>query len=207
MYPDNLAPDRYPMTEDLIESGPPPPANAGYATAKRALWHGARALHDQHEVGYTALVPTNLYGPGDHYGNTRSHFLTAAIDKIERAREAGEEKVEFFGTGQALRQCLFSQDLATLIALIVEKGPLNETLNVAPIHNLSIRSLAETVASIAGFTGHVVFTGEGPDGQLRKDVTPARLLSLVPEWADIETDLADGLSYTIKWYREHVAPS
>lgn len=205
MYPDTLPEDRYPMTEDDIEGGAPPPTNAAYAAAKRSLLHGARALHTQYGIPYTAFIPANLYGPGDHFGEKKSHFLAASIGKIESARVAGRDSVMFFGSGMALRQYVYAPDLASLIANAIHKGPANTSLNVAPASNLSIRTLAESVADAAGFEGQIKFDGEGPDGQLRKDVSTARLIERFPEWTDIETPLTDGLSETIDWYRAHVA--
>lgn len=202
MYPDELPVSVYPMTEDLIESGPPPPTNAAYASAKRALWHGVRALHGQYGVPYTALVPSNLYGPGDHFGDRYSHFLAAAISKIEAARQADEPVVEFFGTGAALRQYVYVDDVARLVAHLVERDAANDTLNIAPEGHQTIAQHAQAVADAAGYRGEVRFTGEGPDGQYRKDVTAARLARAVPEWAQIETDLDGGLRRTIAWYRE-----
>jgi GDP-L-fucose synthase len=204
MYPDRLADDRYPMREDDIEEGPPPPTNAAYAAAKRSLLHGTRALHAQYEIPYTALIPANLYGPGDHFGEGKSHFLAASIDKIEAARLASSPSVEFFGTGRALRQYVFVEDVASLVATVVEANPVNDALNVAPAHNESIKSLAESVAEAAGYEGSLVFNGQGPDGQLRKDVSPEKLKHVFPVWADTETPLRRGLEETIGWYRDHV---
>jgi len=206
MYPDQMPADQYPMPEDVIENGPPPPTNAAYAAAKRALWRGTLALHEQYEVPFTALIPANLYGPGDHFGEEASHFLAAAIDKIERARIHRDTKVSFFGTGVALRQYVLSTDLARLVALLVERGPLNETLNVAPNHNLSIRELTRAIRKAVDYAGEISFTGKGPDGQLRKDVSAAKLLTMVPEWRDMETPLSEGLEATVGWYRSHVEP-
>jgi GDP-L-fucose synthase len=205
MYPDRLADDRYPMVEDDIEDGAPPPTNAAYAAAKRSLMHGTRALYDQYGVPYSAFIPANLYGPGDHFGERRSHFLAAAIDKIEAARLASQSSVEFFGTGQALRQYVLASDIAKLVAASVQRGPINCALNVAPTRNRSIKSLAETVAGVAGFDGVIEFNGEGPDGQLRKDVSSGKLTTRFPEWHEIETPLEIGIEQTIGWYREHVA--
>ena len=205
MYPDRLSDAEYPMRERQTEDGPPPPTNAAYAAAKRTLLHGALAVSDQYNVPFTAFIPSNLYGPGDHYGTKSSHFLAAAITKIEGARVAGQTEVEFFGTGVALRQFLLVSDLADLIATVLENGPLNTAVNVAPSHNLSIREFAEAVAQAAGFEGEVAFSGVGPDGQYRKDVSTRRLVGLIPEWTAIETSLEEGLAITIDWYREHVA--
>lgn len=205
MYPDHLPEDRYPMPEEAIEDGPPPPTNAAYATAKRALWHGTKALHDQYRVGYTALVPSNLYGPGDHFGSGDSHFLAAAVHRIESAKRAGEETVRFFGSGTAMRQYLFVDDLADLVAHLACTDPLNGTVNVAPQRAYSIRELADLVADLAGYDGEVEFSATGPDGQLRKDVASERLRRCLPRWQEFETPLEQGLSRTIDWYRSCVA--
>jgi GDP-L-fucose synthase len=204
MYPDRLAHEQYPMSEEAIEAGPPPPSNAAYASAKRALWHGMKALHTQYRVPYTALVPSNLYGPGDHYGEAGNHFLAAAIDRIEEARHDKRPECAFFGGGTALRQFLFVEDVAALVALLVRGVALNTTVNVAPRHNHSIRELAETVASVAGYSGKIIFTGQGPDGQYRKDVSTDVLTALVPQWSDIETPLETGIRRSLDWYRAHV---
>lgn len=205
MYPDAVPERQYPMTEDLIEAGPPPPTNAAYAAAKRALWRATIALHDQYGVPYTALVPANLYGPGDHFGEGHSHFLAAAVHKVESARRNGEPRVSFFGTGRALRQYVFVEDVAALVAHLAATGPRNTTLNVAPRESHSIRALAEHVADAAGYGGEVHFTGTGPDGQYRKDVDSTRLRAMVPAWADLETPLDTGLERTMDWYRADVA--
>lgn len=205
MYPDRLPDTAYPMTEDQIEDGPPPPSNAAYAAAKRTLLHGARALHDQYNIPFTALVPSNLYGPGDHFGSKASHFLAAAMTKIETARRADAPNVEFFGTGRALRQYLLVDDLASVIARVVDAGPTDQAVNVAPSHNLSIKELAERVARATDFQGEVRFSGVGPDGQYRKDVSTSLLQEILPDWRETETPLDDGLRRTIKWYRDNVA--
>jgi GDP-L-fucose synthase len=205
MYPDRLDDASYPMDESLIEAGPPPPTNAAYAAAKRSLWHGTRALHDQYGVRYTALVPANLYGPGDHFGTADSHFVAAAVHKIESARAGNAKRVEFFGTGRAIRQYVFVEDLARLVETIVRKGPLDETVNVAPRESKTIRELAEATAEAAGYRGQISFEGMGPDGQMLKDVDSSRLRELVPEWDDIETPFAEGIRRTIEAYRADVA--
>lgn len=202
MYPDRLPDDDYPMGEQLIEAGPPPPTNAAYAAAKRSLWRGTLALNDQYGVPYTALVPANLYGPGDHFGEDGSHFLAAAIDKIERASTDSSDAVEFFGTGRAIRQYVYVEDVARLIGHIVETGSADTTLNVAPTRSASIRELAELVADVAGYEGEIVFPGGGPDGQLLKDVDTTRLRSRYPIWDEIETPLRDGIAKTIDHYRD-----
>ncbi len=205
IYPDHLPESQYPMSENDIEAGAPAPSNAAYATAKRALKTSVESLGVQDGIGWTAVVPSNLYGPGDHFGERSAHFLAAAIDKIEAARVDQAHVVEFFGTGRALRQFLFVDDVARLIATLTSSKPMNDIVNVAPSHNLSISDLAHHVARAAGYDGQIQFSGRGPDGQLRKDVSVSRLRETMPEWSAIETPLDDGLKRTIEWYRSNVA--
>ncbi len=206
MYPDRLADSCYPLDETRVEEGPPPPTNAAYAAAKRALWYGARALYAQYGVRYTALIPANLYGPGDHYGSDNSHFLAAAITKIEAARRSGAPSVSFMGTGRALRQYLLVDDLARLVQEVVAGPAHNATFNVAPSACHTIADLTRAVADASAYSGEILFTGAGPDGQYRKDVTCERLRSAVPAWSRIETPLKEGIEQTLTWYRTHVAP-
>ena len=207
IYPNRLADDHYPMTEEMIELGEAPVWNAPYAAAKRALLHGTRALHSQYGVPYSGFVPANMYGPEDHFGEPGAHFLADAVDKIERARLEGADRVEFFGSGVAMRQVVYGPDMATLIKTVLERGPINAFVNVASRDQRSIRDLAHEVASAAGYEGEVRFRGDGPDGQLRKDVSPELLARLVPDWIGIETPLDQGLGETVAWYRTRTSES
>lgn len=202
MYPDALAAEHYPLDEQLLEAGPASLSNAPYAAAKRCLWHTARALYQQDKIPYTALIPANLYGPFDHFNSPDSHFLAAAIHRIETARQTSASHVTFFGTGKARRQTVYTHDLARLIRHIIDTGPQNDALNVASEGNLSIKQIAELIADVAGFSGTVQFDGQGPDGQLRKDVSTAKLRERIPHWSQIETPLRCGLEETLAWYRQ-----
>ena len=201
MYPDALPAQHYPMAESMLDAGPPPPTNASYALAKRALWQAAQALHAQYNVPFTCLVPANMYGPHDHFNGEHAHFLATALSRTGTAAAQQAPRVEFFGSGRAVRQYVYVRDVAWLIRWCVEHGPLNQTLNVAPQQSHSIAELAQQAAVACGYTGHIAFSGVGPDGQLCKDASSARLRKVVPEWSQIETPLAVGLQQTVAWHR------
>ena len=79
IYPDVA--DKYPMTEDTLHDGPPTPTNFSYGYAKRALAVQIDAYNKQYGTNYQYLIPCNLYGEYDKWGEN-SHFVAALIKKL-----------------------------------------------------------------------------------------------------------------------------
>jgi len=67
-------------------SGPLESTNEPYAIAKIAGIKMCEAYNRQHGTNYFAVMPTNLYGAGDHYDLENSHVLPALIRKMEEAK-------------------------------------------------------------------------------------------------------------------------
>jgi len=95
IYP-RLAPQ--PMKEEYLLSGYLEPTNEPYAVAKIAGIKMCEAYNRQYGTGYRAVMPTNLYGPGDNYHLENSHVLPAMIRKFHLAKLAME------GNLQAIQQ-------------------------------------------------------------------------------------------------------
>ncbi len=83
IYP-KLAPQ--PMPEDCLLTGSLEPTNQWYAIAKIAGIKMCEAYHKQYGFNAVSLMPTNLYGPNDHYDLQSSHVLPAMIRKFHLAR-------------------------------------------------------------------------------------------------------------------------
>src|ERR1700761_9185825 len=66
----------------------------------------------QYNTKYLAVMPANLYGPGDNFDPQNSHVLAAVIRKVAEAKAAGRKQIEVRGTGKPRREVLFSEDLA-----------------------------------------------------------------------------------------------
>ena len=80
--------------------GYPEETNAPYGVAKKALLVHAQANRQQYGQRSIYLMPTNLYGPGDKFHPSVSHVIPALIKKCVEADEAGDDKVEVWGTGR-----------------------------------------------------------------------------------------------------------
>ena len=189
IYP-RLAPQ--PMREEYLLTGPLEPTNRPYALAKIAGIEMCWSYNRQYGTRYLAVMPTNLYGPGDNYHPQNSHVIPALIRKFHEGKERGDAAVTIWGTGTPTREFLYSDDMAEacvyLLGLSEDRfGPLlgsDECLtgrfepplvNIGAGREISIRELAELVRATVGFTGEIVFDASKPDGTPRKLCDVSRL--------------------------------
>ncbi len=185
IYP-RLAPQ--PMKEEYLLSGPLEPTNEPYAVAKIAGIKMCEAYNRQYGTRYFAVMPTNLFGPGDHYDLNDSHVLPALIRKMDEARQHGDDTVTVWGTGTPRREFLHCDDLADAVVFLLTAGPekvfaafpTNGTplINIGCGKDISIRELAECVQEVVGFTGGIRWDTAKPDGTPRKLLDITRLKAL-----------------------------
>jgi GDP-L-fucose synthase len=186
IYP-RLAPQ--PMKEEHLLTSELEPTNRPYALAKIAGIEMCWAYNRQYKTQYLAVMPTNLYGPGDNYHPENSHVIPALIRRFHEAKLANAPSVSVWGTGTPRREFLYSEDMADacvyLMSLPDDKfvpllgqdrnDGLPPLMNIGVGHDLSIRELAETVKAAVGFTGEIVFDSTKPDGTPRKLMDVGRL--------------------------------
>ena len=187
-----------PITEDALLTGPLEPTNGWYAIAKIAGIKLCQALRQQHGFDAISLMPTNLYGPGDNYHPENSHVLPALIRRFHEATQAKAPSVTCWGTGSPLREFLHVDDLGEACVFALERfqpGPVDlQFLNVGTGVDLSIKELAETVASATGFQGEIRWDASKPDGTPKKQLDVGRLAAL--GWRS-RIPLAEGLVSTV----------
>lgn len=167
-----------PIKEEYLLSGPLEPTNEPYAIAKIAGIKLCEAFNTQHGRQYTSVMPTNLYGPNDNYDLNSSHVLPALIRKAHEAKERGSAEFVVWGSGTPRREFLHADDLADACVHLMEQGYDGPLINIGCGNDLTIRELAETVASVVGFSGRIAFDRTKPDGTPRKLLDTTRLASL-----------------------------
>ncbi len=99
-----------PMKEEHLFSGAPEPTNEPYAVAKLAGMSMCRAYRDQYGANFTAVIPTNLYGPNDNYDPQQSHLMAALLRKFHEAKVSGQKQVTLWGSGTPRRELMFVDD-------------------------------------------------------------------------------------------------
>jgi GDP-L-fucose synthase len=184
-----LAPQ--PMTEDMLLSGPLEPTNQWYAIAKIAGMKLVEAYRRQHGADYIALMPTNLYGPGDNYHPEHGHVPAALIRRFHEAKLANAPSVAVWGTGKPRREFMAVDDLADACVFVLKNYSGDHFLNVGTGRDVTIAEFAKLVADVVGYSGEIVFDTSRPDGMPRKLLDVSRLTKL--GWT-ARTDLRAGLA-------------
>ncbi|TSE04609.1 GDP-L-fucose synthase [Mesorhizobium intechi] len=192
-----------PIREEYLLTGPLEATNRPYALAKIAGVESCWSFNRQYQTRYLALMPTNLYGPGDNYHPENSHVLPALIRRFHQAKINGDTSVEIWGSGKPRREFMYSSDVGDAIAFLLglpdsdfdaltapDTAPL---INVGVGEDVTIREVAELVKAAVCWEGNLVFDTTKPDGTPRKLLDVTRLRNL--GWK-AKTSLGAGLQAT-----------
>lgn len=187
-----------PMKEEYLLDGKLEPTNEGYALAKIAGLKLCEYIKRQYGFNYVSLMPCNLYGIGDNFDPVSSHVVPALIRKVHEAKISNAPFITLWGTGEARREIMCSDDLADACLFILENG-YNDSqfLNVGTGTDMTIRELAETVMKVVGYHGELQFDSSMPDGMPRKVLDVGRIHAL--GWK-AKINLVDGLTKTYEHY-------
>ncbi len=192
---------QHPLQENELLTGPLEPTNDAYAIAKIAGIKQCDFYREQYGFDAISLMPPNLYGPGDHLKDENGHVLAALLNRFHMAKEAGAARVECWGDGTAMREFLFSEDLADACLYFMDNYSESGHVNTGTDTDITIKELAETVAKVVGFEGEIAWDTSKPNGNPRKllDSTRARALGWAPK-----TSFESGLEKTYEWYLKNV---
>ncbi|XP_006797943.1 GDP-L-fucose synthase [Neolamprologus brichardi] len=158
-----------------------------------------RAYLQQHGRCYTAVIPTNVFGPHDNFSIEDGHVLPGLIHKAYIAQKEGKPLV-VWGSGTPRRQFIYSLDLARLFLWVLREYPEVEPiiLSVGEEDEVSIKEAAEAVVGALGFKGEVVFDTSKADGQFKKTASNAKLCRYLPDFTF--TPFNQALKETCDWF-------
>ncbi len=190
-----------PIREESLLTGHLEPTNDGYAIAKIAGILHVQAVRRQYGLPWISAMPTNLYGPNDNFSPTGSHVIPALIRRYYEAAASRAPSVTNWGSGNPRREFLHADDMADACLYLLEHYDGPEQVNVGTGTDVTIRDIAETIASVVGFRGETHWDTTKPDG------TPQKLLDVSKlarsGWTS-EIDLWEGIERTVAWYRDHI---
>ncbi|MDR1651630.1 MAG: GDP-L-fucose synthase [Synergistaceae bacterium] len=196
IYPRNCP---QPIREDYFLTSPFEPTNEGYAIAKVAGMKLCGYLAREGVWDGIAVIPCNLYGPGDNFDPGSSHAAAALVKRFADAADAGESEVTCWGTGTPRREFLHVDDLVRGIFMLLHDNPYgSEPVNIGYGTDMTIKELADIIARAAGFKGEILWDGSKPDGMMQKlmDTTRARSVGFAPE-----ISVERGMAAFVEYYR------
>lgn len=167
-----------PIPEEALLAGPLETSNEAYAIAKIAGVKLCQYYMQQYGRSYIAAMPTNLYGPGDNYHPEYSHVIPGLLRRFHEAKEKNLKEVIMWGTGNVKREFLHVDDLAMACLFLLERYESPLHINVGSHEEITIRELANKIATTVGFQGEIVNDLTKPDGTPRKKTDLKRITEL-----------------------------
>ena len=196
IFPDKT---KYPINESMLHNGPPHNSNYGYAYSKRILEIQSKAYNESFGNNFVCVIPTNIYGKNDNFSLKDGHVIPALIHKCYLAKK-NNKKFIVKGTGKALRQFIYSEDLAKLVMWTLEKYDKKDSLilSVNEKDEVSIEKIVKLIAKNFDYDSNIIFDSNFSDGQYKKTADNSKLMKLIKNFNF--TSIEDGLEETIKWF-------
>jgi GDP-L-fucose synthase len=199
-----------PMREDALLTDVLEPTNEPYALAKIAGIKLCESYNRQHGTDFRSVMPTNLYGINDNFHPENSHVIPALMQRFHEAKINNDSEVVVWGTGNAMREFLYVDDMAQASLFVLELDekaykantqPMLSHINVGTGKDTTIREMAETMKQVVGYKGRLTFDATKPDGAPRKLIDVSRLSKM--GWR-YDINLEKGLGKTYHWYLSEV---
>jgi dTDP-glucose 4,6-dehydratase len=173
--------------------------NSPYAASKAGADHLARAWHRTYDLPVVATNCSNNYGPWQ--------FPEKLIPLVILNALAGK-KLPIYGAGANIRDWLYVGDHAAALALVLRRGRVGETYNIAGGEERANLAIVQEICAIlddelpqAAHRPHenlIEFVTDRPGHDLRYAVDDRKLRRELG-WKPKES-LATGLRRTVRWY-------
>lgn len=211
IYPRECA---QPIKEEYLLSGKLESTNQPYAVAKISGIELINSLRKQYGCDYFCVMPTNLFGPNDNFHPENSHVFASLIRKFHEAKRHNLSEVIVWGDGSPLREFMYSSELSNAIYFLAsqvsfenfEKSKLGREkichINIGSGREISIKELANLIASEFEFKGNIIFDYSKPNGTPRKllDCNLLKELGWTPS-----LDFKECISKAIRWYNAYAS--
>ena len=191
-----------PLRESAFLDGKPEPTNEGYAIGKISALELVKFFHRQYGDLFISCMPTNIYGENDNFDLQGSHVIPAMIRKFHTAKMEGADSVTLWGTGSPKREFLYVDDLADACVFLMEHYDEEGHINIGSGEEVSMKELAEEIASVVGFEGELIYDADKPDGSSRRLVDSTRIHEL--GWRH-KVALRDGIERAYRYFLSNCA--
>lgn len=190
-----------PIKEEALLTGALEPTNEGYALAKISGLRQCQYYKREYGANFISVMPCNLYGYNDNFDINYSHIVPAMIRKFHSAKIHEQRSVTIWGTGTALRELLFSDDMASACIFLMNTYSGDDFLNIGYGTDYTVMQIAKMVRNVVGYEGDIKKDPSKPEGMFRKIIDSSKVNSL--GWKPL-TPIEKGLKLTYQWFLENV---
>lgn len=187
--------------EEEIWDGPMHESVLVYGFVRKALWVGSWANAKQYGVDIVNIVLSNMYGPGDHFEEERSHALGALIMKFVEAKKNDTPFVNVWGSGKPVREWMHVDDGAEAMIRAMKIESTSDFVNVGIGQGISVIDMCQIIKEITDYKGEIKLDPSKPDGAPYKTVEGSKGEALMG-WRP-NKDFRKGIEETVAWYREN----
>lgn len=188
-----------PIKESDLLTGSFETTNEAYALSKVSIAKYCEYITNNTDLNYKTIIPCNLYGKFDKFGDQNSHMVAAVIKKISQAKLQNDPFVEIWGDGSARREFMFAGDFAKFIVYALQNfEKIPQYLNVGVGGDNTILEYYQIISEAIGYTGEFKFKLDAPVGMKRKLVSIEKLREI--GW-EATTDIKRGILMTIDYYK------
>lgn len=184
--------------EDDVWNGPPQANDRYTGIAKRIGETQAEAY--LHEYGWDAVRivrPSNVYGPFDDFDPRTAQVIPALISRMVN----GENPVKIAGDGTALRDFIYSEDVAEGMLTALAIAPPCVPINLGSGTGTTIKAIAETIADSVPIRPEIAWDITKPTGDKVRILSTKRAKEILG--FEARTSLSLGIKKTVEWYLAH----
>ena len=195
IYPSNVD---QPLKPNQLLSHYLEETNKYYALAKISGTFLCEAINIQHKKNFISIIPSNYFGPNDLFDLNNSHVISSLIRKFHEAKINKKNSVKVWGSGNAVRDYTYVEDIAGASILIMNKNINRNIINISSGNCYSVRQIAQTIKKIVDYKGKIVFDTSMPDGMKIKTLDNTLIKKIGYKFSD---DLKNDLKETYNWYK------
>jgi GDP-L-fucose synthase len=184
------------MAEEMLLTGLPEFTNVGYALAKLCGSRLCGYYNRQYGADFISAVPANAYVINDCFDPEKSHVIPALFLKFQKAKQSGVNFVKLWGTGSAMREFIYTDDMADACIFLMDHYSSSEPINIGSGSEISIFELSKMVKKIVGYEGTIICDPTLPDGMKRRMVDNRKISAL--GW-QASISLEEGLWQVYEW--------
>lgn len=168
-----------------------------YGTCKQVVLEHLQA---QNLMNWVYLIPPNLYGPGDHFGENGAHFIPATVRKFQWAKENGEKSITVWGDGRQSRDFLYLQDIVNVLQEAGRNDKYDcRPINIATGRQVTVQEITELIQKNLHFEDiDIDWDLTKPTGLNKRELNNALFLRLNPDYKFVQIE--DGIRETLNWY-------